>query len=182
VTHNVFDGFTVLLSNGFGGAAILDLGLPPDFGGAGPVTGNVIQFNKITSTVPPGDYSSVSAVNEVDVPLVGIAVSGQDGTLISGNQSSITSNANGDAGVGILATDSISGLTTINLGITDNDGRGSQYGLIITNDQFGGTGNSVGLTLRGNFGVNLINGSTFNVRNRSISTFLQCDPTTGVCP
>jgi hypothetical protein len=44
-------------------------------------------------------------------------------------------------------------LTTINLGITDNDGRGSQNGLIITTDQSGQTGNSVGLTLRGNFGL-----------------------------
>src|SRR5215831_8622998 len=51
VTHNVFNGFTVL-SNGFGGAAIYDVE------GTGPVTGNVIQFNTITSTVPPGDYSS----------------------------------------------------------------------------------------------------------------------------
>jgi len=181
VTHNVFDGFTVLLSNAFGGAAILDYGLPPDFGGAGRVTGNIIQFNTIASTVPPGNYSSVSWIFDVDVPLAGIAVSGQDGTLISGNKFSITSNAHGDAGVGILAND-FSLLTTINLAITDNDGRDSQYSLIITNDQFGQTGNSVGLTLRGNFGVNLINGSTSNVGNRSIGTLLQCDPTTGVCP
>jgi hypothetical protein len=113
--------------------------------------------------------------------LVGIALSGLDGAVISNNKSSITSNAHGDAGVGILASDYF-GLTDINLVITDNDGRGSQYGLIVTNDQGGGTGNSVGLTLRGNFGINLINGSTFNVRSRSIRTLLQCDPTSGVCP
>jgi hypothetical protein len=181
VTHNVFDGFTELLSTGFGGAAIEEDGLPPEFGGTGRVTGNVIQFNTITSTVPPGDFSSFSCCSGVDAPFVGIVVTGQDGTIISNNKFSITSNAHGDAGVGIVATDFF-GLTDINLAITDNDGRGSQYGLIVTNDQSGGTGNSVGLTLRGNFGVNLINGSTFNVRNRSISTLLQCDPTTGVCP
>ena len=173
ITHNVFNGFTVL-SNGFGGAAILDLA----FGA--PVTGNVIQFNTITSAVPPGDYSSVSWLSDVDVPVAGVIVSGQDGTIISNNKSSIASNAHGDAGVGILATDLT--LTTINLAITDNDGRGSQYSVIVTKDQNGGTGNSVGLTLRGNFGTNLIDGSTANVRNRSINTFLQCDPTTGDCP
>lgn len=175
VTHNVFDGFTVLLSNGFGGAAILDYG----FGGLG--TGDTIQFNRITSAVPPGDYSSVSWINEADVPLAGIAVAAKNGSIISHNKSSITANAHDDAGVGILVTD-LTGLPTLNLTITDNDGRGSQYGVIVTLDQSGGTSNSVGLTLRGNFGVNLIDGSTSNVRNRSISTFLQCDPTTGACP
>jgi len=45
------------------------------------------------------------------------------------------------------------GLTTINLTITNNDGRGSAYDLIITNDQDGGTGNSVGAQIRGNFGI-----------------------------
>jgi hypothetical protein len=54
----------------------------------------------MTSTVPPGDYPSVSWINEVDVPLA------------------------------------------------DNDGGGSQYELIVTNDRSGGTGNSVGLTMR----------------------------------
>jgi hypothetical protein len=173
VTHNVFNGFTVLLNSGFGGVAIEVDGTHS--------TGNVIQFNTITSAVPPGDYSPVSWINEVDVPMAGIVVDGQDGAVISNNKSSITSNAHGDGGVGLLATDPF-GWTTINLGITNNDGRGSQYGVIVTNDQGGGTGNSVGLTLRGNFGVNLINSSTSNVRNRSIGTSLQCDPTTGVCP
>ena len=175
VTHNVFDGFTVLPSNGFGGAAILDYG----FGGLG--TGDIIQFNTITSTVPPGDYSSVSWINEADVPFAGIALAAKNGSMISDNKSSLTANAHGDAGVGILVTD-LTGLPTLNLTIADNDGRGSQYGVIVTLDQSGGTSNSEGLTLRGNFGVNLIDGSTLNVRNRSIGTLLRCDPATGVCP
>lgn len=172
VTHNIFDGFTVL-SNGFGGAAILT------FGGS-RVTGHSILYNRIASTVPSGNYSFLSAVNEADVPLAGIAVSAQNGTVISNNKISITANSNGDAGVGILATDNFTGLTTINMAIVNNDGRGSAYGLIITNDLSGGTGNSVGATIRGNFGVNLINGSTSNVRNRS--SLLLCDPDTGSCP
>jgi hypothetical protein len=73
-------------------------------------------------------------------------------TIIANNKIAITSNASGDAGVGIVATDnSVDGLssTTTNLVITNNDGRGSEYGLIITKDQSGGTGNTVGATLRG---------------------------------
>jgi hypothetical protein len=40
----------------------------------------------------------------------------------------------------------------------------------------------VGATIRGNFGLNLINGSTANVNNRSIKTLMLCDPITGECP
>jgi hypothetical protein len=172
VTHNVFDGFTIL-SDGTGGAAILDQGVN---------AANAILYNQITSTVPPGNLSAVSWINEVDVPFAGIVVSGEDGTTIANNKISIAANAHGDAGVGILATDSLFGFTTSDLGIASNDGRGSAFGLIITNDLGGGTANSVGAAIRGNFGVNLINGSTANVTNRSIQTSLLCDPTTGVCP
>jgi hypothetical protein len=101
--------------------------------------------------------------------------------MISDNKSSITANAHGDTGVGILVSD-FTRLPTLNLTMTHNDGRGSQYGVIFTLDQSGQTSNSVGATLRGNFGVILINGSTLSVRSRSISTLLQCDATTGVCP
>jgi hypothetical protein len=175
VTHNVFDGFTIL-SDGEGGAAIFM------FGDTGQFKGNSILYNQITSTVPAGDFSGFSWVNEADVPLAGIIVSGQDGTTISNNKVSITANAHGDGGAGIIATDSVSGLTTTNLTITNNDGRRSAYTLIITKDQNGGTGNSVGAQIRGNLGVNLIDGMTFNVTNRSRKTVLVCDPVTGVCP
>jgi hypothetical protein len=159
------------------GAAIL---VSIDF--LGRDRGNFILYNQITSTVPAGDFSFASWTNEVDVPLAGIVVSAQDGTTISNNKVSITANSNGDGGVGVIATDNVSGLTTTNLTITNNDGRGSAYGLIITNDLSGGTGNSVGAQIRGNFGVNLINGATANVRNRSRQTLLLCDPVTGSCP
>lgn len=177
VTHNVFNGFTIL-SNGAGGFAILS----EDFQ-TGRFTGNAYMYNQITATVPPGSFSFVSFTNEADVPFAGIAVAGHDGTIISSNKIAITANASGDAGVGIIATDATPdgpSDTTINLVITNNDGRGSKYGLIITKDQSGGTGNTVGDTLRGNFGVNLINGLTSNVNNRSIRTLLSCD-STGVC-
>jgi len=174
VTHNVFDGFTIA-SDGEGGAAILM------FGDTGQFKGNAILYNQITSTVPAGDFSGFSWTNEVDVPFAGIVVYGQDGTVISNNKVSIAANSHGDAGAGIIATD-ISGFTTINLTITNNDGRGSAYDLIITKDQNGGTGNSVGAQIRGNFGINLINGATANVSNRSRQTSLLCDPVTGSCP
>ncbi len=177
VTHNVFDGFTIL-SNGAGGFAILS----EDFQG-GPFTGNVYIHNSITAAVPPGSFSFASYINEVDVPFVGIAIAGHNGTIIAYNKIAITSNANGDAGVGIVVTDdSVDGVssTDSNLVITNNDGRGSQFGLIITKDQLGGTANTAAATIRGNFGVNLINGSTSNVNNRSRHTMLTCD-SSGVC-
>jgi hypothetical protein len=177
VTHNVFDGFT-MLSDGTGGFAILS----EDFQ-TGPLTGNAYMHNQMTATVPPGSFSFASIINEVDVPFAGIVIAGHNGTIIANNKISITSNASGDAGVGILATDATvdgQSSTTTNLVITNNDGRGSQYGLIVTKDQNGGTANTVGATIRGNFGVNLINSSTSNVKNRSIRTLLECD-SSGVC-
>lgn len=177
VTHNEFVGFTIL-SNGAGGFAILS----EDFQ-TGPFTGNVFVHNAITAAIPPGDFSFASYINEVDVPFVGIAIAGHSGTIISHNKIAITSNASGNAGAGIVATDSsVDGLssTDSDLVITNNDGRGSQYGLILTKDQFGGTANTTGATIRGNFGVNLINGSTSNVHNRSRHTLLICD-SSGVC-
>jgi hypothetical protein len=177
VTHNVFDGFTIL-SNGFGGFGILS----EDFQ-TGPFTGNTYIHNEITAVVPPGSFSSFSFINEVDVPFGGIVVAGHNGTIISNNKIAITANANGDAGVGILATDATvdgQSSTSSNLVITNNDGRDSQYGLIIPKDQTLGTGNTVGATLRGNFGVNIINDLTSNVTNRSIRTLLNCD-SSGVC-
>jgi hypothetical protein len=177
VTHNVFDGFTIL-SSGAGGFAILS----EEFQN-GRSTGNAYMYNEIKAVVPPGSFSFVSFTNEADVPFAGIAIAGHDGTIIAHNKIAITANASGDAGVGIIATDATPdgpSSTTINLVITNNDGRGSKYGLIITKDQSSGTGNAVGATLRGNFGVNLINGLTSNVSNRSIRTLLNCD-SSGVC-
>ena len=177
ITHNVFNGFTIL-SDGSGGFGILSEDLQN-----GPFTANAYLYNVIIATVPPGSFSFASYINEVDVPFVGIAIAGHNGTIIGNNKIAITSNASGDAGSGIIATDSSAdgiSSTCSNLVITNNDGRLSQYGLIITNDQFGGTANTAGATIRGNFGVNLIDSSTSNVKNRSIRTLLLCD-SNGVC-
>ncbi len=55
----------------------------------------------------------------------------------------------------------------------NNDGRGSEFAVVIEKDFGGGDGNSVGTTLRGNLGVNDINGSAGSVRNRSIHTLVE---------
>lgn len=173
ITRNTFAGFRIL-GSGDGGVAILDIGA------SSRAAGNSIQYNQMVSSVPAGDFSWASWVNEADVPLAGIIVSAQDGAVISNNKVSIAANSNGDAGVGILASDNVTGLTTTNLSVTNNDGRDSAYGLIVTRDLGGGTGNTVGATIRGNFGVNQVNGMTSNVRSRSKSPL--CDSETGSCP
>jgi hypothetical protein len=139
---------------------------------------------KLKRWFPPGSFSAFSWLNGVDLPFAGIVIAGHDGAIISNNKITITANANGDAGFGILATDATvdgQSSTTINETITNNDGRGSLYGLIVPLDQSSGTGNTVGATFRGNFGVNSINGLTSNVTNRSIRTLVNCD-SSGVCP
>lgn len=184
ISHNVIDGFTMLPSDsllqpGLGGWGIVSesFGLPV-------YTGHVYAFNKITATVPNGDFAFASWINEVNVPFAGIIISGHDGTLLLNNKISITSNPGGDAGSGIIATDAtVDGpsFTSLNLVIKNNDGRGSAYSLIIPKDQLFGTGNTVGAFIRGNLGVNRINDDTSNVRNRSIHTLRECDGG-GTCP
>jgi len=94
---------------------------------------------------------------------------------------SIASNSEGDAGAGITATDfgDVS-LATTKLVITNNDGRNSAFALIIIRDGSGGTANATGAVLRENLGVNLVNGATTSVSNRSIHTLEECD-SSGVC-
>jgi hypothetical protein len=169
VSHNVFEGFT-MLSDCTGGWGVL-------FNGAS----NVVTHNSITATVPEGDFSPCSWIAEVDVPFVGIITVAEDGAVITNNKIAIASNSSGDAGAGIIATDfgDVS-LATSNLVITDNDGRKSAYALIITRDGSGGSANTAGAVIRGNLGVNLINSATADVTNRSIHTSEVCD-SGGVC-
>ena len=80
--------------------------------------------------------------------------------------------------MGILANDACCGLpdpfvTTINSFIVKNDGRDSEVAIYIPLDDGGGTGNTVGTTLRGNFGVNIINGASSDVTSRSIHTLIE---------
>jgi hypothetical protein len=183
VDHNVFDGFTIGTTTGQGGVAIFEseetAPLPPAIF---KDRRTVIQFNQFTSTVPAGDLSGFSWDSVADVPLAGIIVSGMEGVTISNNRFSITANSNGEGGIGILATDAYSGLPTPNLTVTNNDGRGSAYALIVDLDQNGGTGNTVGAVIWRNLGVNLIDGVTETITRNSKQRPLICDPVTGVCP
>lgn len=128
-----------------------------------------------------GDSASCSRISEADVPFVGIITIDEDGAVIADNKVSIASNSQGDAGAGITATDfgDVS-LATANLVITNNDGRNTAFALIIVRDGSGGTANATGAVLRENLGVNLVNGATTNVSNRSIHTLEECD-SSGVC-
>jgi len=169
VSHNTIDGLTVFACDGpfcGGGDGIVfqerRVAMPRG-------ADNGATFNVITGAVP-------NALNAFS--MVGILAIAQDGTVIKNNRISIPNNpvALGD-GQAIVITDACCGLpagflTSINSVIVNNDGRGSEFSVVIEKDFGGGTGNSAGTTLRGNFGVNDINGSTDTVRNRSIHTLI----------
>jgi len=110
--------------------------------------------------------------------MTGILLIGQDGSVLKNNRIAIPDNpAAGGDGIAIEVADACCGipgsiLTSINSVIVNNDGRGSEFAVVIDIDGNGGYGNSVGTTLRGNFGVNDINGSAGVVRNRSIHTLV----------
>lgn len=166
VSYNVIEGLTALTCEGFcgGGDGIVFQARPF---GAPRGTDNTVIFNVITGAVP-------DTLNEFS--MTGIFVLGQDGTVIKNNRIAIPDNPlAAGAGIGILVTDVCCGLaggflTSINSTIVNNDGRASEFAVVIDRDAGGGTGNSVGTILRGNFGVNDINGSSSTVKNRSIKT------------
>jgi hypothetical protein len=152
VNDNVFEGFTLLSPpNCTGGAAIMSEN-------AGPLRfTNTFKGNRITSSVPDGSFASCSWINELDIAIAGIVISGQDGTVISDNVVSVASNLTNDAGAGIIASDvnaSNTFLTSINLVITGNDADKSKYGVIVTH------GNTQGAVIHNNEGVNLVDGMT----------------------
>jgi hypothetical protein len=169
VSHNVIEELTVFTCDGVitcgGGDGIVmqerDTGGPR-------ATDNTVTFNVIAGAIP----------DNLDLfDMVGIVLFGQDGAVVKNNRLAIPDNpsAGGD-GNGILVADSCCGsgssfLTTINSLIVNNDGRQSEFSVVIVLDSDGGTGNSAGTTLRGNFGVNVINGGgPEDVRNRSVHT------------
>lgn len=153
VSHNVFEGFTIQSPpDCLGGVAIASANL-------GPVPfKETFNHNKISSRTPDGTSPACSFLTEVDVPLGGIVITGHDGTTISQNKVAITSNLHGDAGAGIIVSDQLLGSAgsalSLNLVITDNDARGSAFGVIVT------TGNTQGGTIRDNKGNNLVSGAT----------------------
>lgn len=97
--------------------------------------------------------------------MAGIVISGHDGTTVSQNKISIMPNQHGDAAAGIIVSDQLNGGTgslSLNLVITDNDARGSAFGVIVT------TGNAQGDLVRDNKGNNLISGATGNASRNSM--------------
>jgi hypothetical protein len=131
---------------------------------------------------------------------LGIGLSGQEGAVVTKNEIFIPSSPN-TAGVcgawGIEVTDSgiytkdgqQYALTSNNSVIKNNDTRGTAVGVIVLLDGLGGTGNSIGNVLRGNFGTLAINepktgcgAGTIDefIKNRAIWTLINCDET-GVC-
>lgn len=170
VSHNDILGLTVLTCDGFcgGGDAIVFQQRTP----AGPRThDNSATFNVITGTVPD---------TLTEFSMVGVLVFGQDGMVVKNNQISIKKNPASTAtapGQAILVSDVCCGaftfLTSVNSVIVNNDGRGSDYAVVITKDAGGGNGNSAGTTLRGNFGLNDINSAASTVSNRSAKTLIE---------
>jgi hypothetical protein len=164
VSHNVFEGFTILNPpNCLGGTAISSVGFAP------ALLKQTFNHNKITSHTPDGTSPVCSWINDLDVPMAGIVISGHDGTVIAQNKISITPNLHGDAAAGIIVSDQLNGRTgsaSLNLVITDNDARGSAFGVIVT------TGNTQGDLVRDNKGNNLISGATGNATRRSMKS---CD-------
>jgi hypothetical protein len=176
ISHNVFDSTTIDPVTGVGGGAIVLVN------GVSPAMNNTVSFNKISMIVPAGTLPSF--ITQINIPVLGVLVQAEDNTLLTNNKISIALGPGAAAGTftaGIVVTDLGPGFTSMNSVIVNNDGRGTNYAVVITLDSTGGTGNAVNTTLRGNFGVNSINALTTDVRNRSIHTLIACDGT-GVCP
>ena len=134
-------------------------------------TDNTAMFNDISGAVPP---------NLQLFSMVGIIVlGGEDGTVIQKNRIAIAGHPDAAGeGQGIRVSDVCCGLpdeflTAINSVIVKNDGRDSELSVVIDLDSGGGTGNSEGTILRGNFGINEINGNAANVMSRSIQTLIE---------
>lgn len=164
VHHNLIEDLTVFTCDGFcgGGDAIVFQQRTPALPRA---AGNRAQFNVITGRVP-------DTLDEFS--MVGILLLGQTGAMLTNNRIAIPDNpAAGGDGLAIELADACCGipgsiLTTVNSVVVNNDGRGSEFAVVVDVDGDGGFGNSAGTTLRGNFGVNVVNGSSSGVTNRSI--------------
>jgi hypothetical protein len=129
------------------------------------------MFNDISGVIPDNfDVFSMAGI---------LVLGGQDGSIVQKNHIAIPDNPTSLAeGQAIVVTDACCGLptpfsTAINSTIAKNDGRDSEFAVVITLDGGGGTGNSVGTTLRGNLGTNDINAVIGEVSNRSIQTLVE---------
>ena len=162
-----------------------------------------IWFARLLDFKPAGrSMNNTAAFNHVEGAdnAVGIALNGQEDAVVRNNEIFIPSSPDPD-GVcgawGIEITDSglykkdgqQYALTSNNSVIKNNDTRGTAVGVIVFLDSLGGTGNSIGNVLRGNFGTLAINepktgcgAGTIDeiIKNRAIWTLINCDET-GVC-
>ena len=171
VNHNKIQDFSVLACDGDfcgGGVGIV---FQERAGTAVRQTDNAAMFNQISGVIPDNfDVFSMAGI---------LILGGQDGSIIQKNRIAIPDNSTSLAeGQAIVVTDACCGIltpfsTAINSTIAKNDGRDSELGLVITLDGGGGTGNTVGTTLRGNLGVNDINAAISDVSNRSIKTLIE---------
>ena len=171
VSHNKIEDLTVFPCEGVvacgGGIGISFSQTDPDLDRAAD---NSAMFNVIAGTIP--DRLELFS-------MVGIWVAGQEGTVIKNNTIAIPANSITPAeGVGIEIADVCCGdggsfQTSINSIIVKNDGRDSEFVLVIFLDADGGTGNTEGTVVRGNFGLNDINGVQNDVTNRSIMTLIE---------
>ena len=172
VSHNNIEGFSVLACEpgGFCGGGIGIVFQERDT--AGPrQTDNSAMFNDINGAIPDNfDVFSLAGI---------LVLGGEDGSFIQKNRVDIPDNVTSLAeGQAVVVTDVCCGLptpfsTAINSTIVKNDGRGSEFSIVITLDSGGGTSNTVGTTLRGNLGVNDINANITEVSNRSIKTLIE---------
>ncbi len=172
VNHNTIEDLTVFTCDGLitcgGGDGIVF----QDRNVGGPrQADNSAMFNVINGAVPD---------NLQLFSMAGIIILGaEDGTVLQKNRIEIPGNplAAGE-GHAIRVSDVCCGgpaafQTVINSVIVKNDGRNSEFSLVIDKDSTGGTGNTEGTTIRGNFGVNEINEVTSDVSNRSIKTLIE---------
>ncbi len=114
---------------------------------------NVVIDNRISGAIPDG-FDTFS--------MAGIFVLAGDGTLIARNEVSVPDNPGADAsGDGILVTNSCCGEAPIvpgarNTAVLANDGRGSQFAVVVEGS---GGANTGGLVLVGNAGTVQVEGT-----------------------
>jgi hypothetical protein len=155
VSHNVVRGLTAFTCGDGGrcggGDAIVfqqrDVTQPR-------ATRNLAVRNDIQGRIPDG-------LDEFS--MVGVLALGQDGAVALANKLAIPANpdAEGD-GQGVVVSDHCCGLevpfhTSINSIVVANDGRQSEFAVVIERELDGGTGNSQGALVLANRGVVLIN-------------------------
>ncbi len=160
VFDNQINALTALTCDGYcgGGGGIVF----QERTGTSRAVGNVAAFNKIAGHVPDG-------LNEFS--MTGVFLLAQDHSAAVGNKFELPDNPLSEgAGEGVLASDHCCGeggpMTTINAAILFNDGRQSEYVVVVEEDSSGGHGNSVGALIFGNRGTHLIDGVTSVARGR----------------